>query len=65
MIAVLEKAAAEMAEHRRGRHYMFWRQDDEREIDAVLENGPPFDAYRDIWIFTGDGGGVAKAKFGS
>lgn len=65
LIAVLDKAAAEMAEHHRGRQYMFWRQDNEREIDAALANGPPFDAYRDIWIFTGDsGGGVAQIRFG-
>ncbi|WP_374527138.1 hypothetical protein [Novosphingobium sp.] len=66
VIAVLEKAAAEMAEHHRGRHYMFWRQGNEREIDAALANGPPFDRYRQVWIFTGDGGGaVTQARFGS
>lgn len=64
-IAVLEKAAAEMASHRRARDYMLWRQENEREIDAALANAPPFDANRDIWIFTGDGGGArAQAKFG-
>lgn len=65
VIAVLEKAASEMAEHHRGRHYMFWRQENEREIDAALANGPPFDAYCKIWIFTGDGGReIAQPKFG-
>lgn len=63
--AVLEKAAAEMAEHRRGRHYMFWRQENEGDINAALAAAPPFDAFRDIWIFTGDGSSVqTEGRFG-
>lgn len=65
VVEVLDKAAAEMAEHKRGRHYMFWRQDNEGAIDTALASAPPFNAYRDQWIFSGDGGGAAiRVNFG-
>jgi len=64
-IALLEEAAAELADIHRGKHYALWRDDRRRSLGDALMRVSPFDAYAQTWIFTGDGGGaVAQGRFG-
>lgn len=63
--ALIEKTAAELSEIHRGKHYGLWRQDAEGVLDAALTSVEPFCAYADIWLCTGDGGGmVLQRRFG-
>ncbi|BAI95201.1 hypothetical protein Sj15T_30910 [Sphingobium sp. TA15] len=64
-IELLDEAARELAEIRRGKHYALWRDDKCRPLGDALRQVSPFDAYSDSWIFTGDGGGtIAHGRFG-
>lgn len=49
-LAVLDVAAAELAEIRRGRHYMFWREENEGSLDRRLSALAPFRNYLDAFI---------------
>ena len=63
--ALIENASREMSEIHRGKHYGLWRQDAEPALDAALSEVEPFRAYADIWLCTGDGGGmVLQKRFG-
>lgn len=64
-IELIEEAARELAEIHRGKHYALWRDDKRRSLGDALRQVPPFDAYSESWIFTGDGGGaIAQGRFG-
>lgn len=64
-IKLLDEAACELAEIHRGKHYASWREDKRRSLGDALRQVPPFDAYTESWIFTGDGGGaIAHGRFG-
>jgi len=65
VIELLEKAAVEYGKIHRAKEYGFWRSDKAPELRQALAQLPPFKAYRDIWIYTGDGGCVsATARLG-
>lgn len=49
-LAILDVAAAELAEIRRGRHYMFWREENESPLDRRLSALAPFRDYLDAFI---------------
>ena len=62
---LLEIAAAELAKIHRGKHYAFWRSEAAPRLNAALGELPPFDAFREVWIHTGNGGHVmATMRFG-
>lgn len=63
--ALLEAAAAELAQIQRGKHYSLWRQETAPRLGEALAQVEPFSDFREIWIYTGDGGGVAATlRFG-
>lgn len=53
-LAILDVAAAELAELRRGRHYMFWREENLGYLDRRLSALAPFRDYSNVLIL-GDG----------
>ncbi len=64
-VELLEGAAAELAQIHRGKHYGLWRQDTAPRLGAALAQVEPFSGFCHIWLYTGDGGGVADtARFG-
>jgi hypothetical protein len=64
-IDLLEGVAAELAQIHRPKHYGFWRQEAVPRLSAALTQIEPFSDVRNIWIYTGDGGGVAGGpRFG-
>lgn len=63
--SLLERAARELAQIHRGKHFSLWREDTRRTLGEELKQVEPFKAFADTWIFTGDGGGaVAHGRFG-
>lgn len=63
--ALLGAAAAELAQIRRGKHYSLWLQDTAPRLGEALAQVEPFSDFRNIWIHTGDGDGVAAtSRFG-
>src|SRR3546814_19998243 len=64
-IELLDRAAAELAQIHRGKHYGLWRQEAAPRLGAALAQVEPFSDFRNVWIHTGDGGGVAATpRFG-
>src|SRR5688500_15365246 len=62
---LLEGAAAELAQIHRGKDYGLWRQDRAPQLRDELAGLEPFNAFRDVWIYSGDGGCVtANPRFG-
>ncbi len=64
-IELLEGAAAELAQIDRGRDYGLWRQETAPRLGKALAQVEPFSDFRNVWIYTGDGGGhVTTPRFG-
>jgi hypothetical protein len=62
---LLETAATELVEVRRGKQYGLWRGDTGPRLNEALGASPPFEKFRDVWIHTGDGGCVrTTTRFG-
>lgn len=54
-ICLLERAAEELAQIHRAKHYSLWRADTVHSLGAALKQVTPFKAFADAWIFTPDG----------
>jgi hypothetical protein len=64
-IELLEGTAAELTQIHRAKHYGLWRQDAAPRLGEALAEVEPFCDFRNVWIYTGDGGGVAATpRFG-
>jgi hypothetical protein len=64
-LEVLETYRQQLADIHRSKHYAQWRPGAARDLDQALAALPPFDAYVDTRIFTGDGGSmIASTRFG-
>lgn len=62
---LLETIREELANIHRGKHFAQWRPDAVQRLGSGLATSPPFDAYAETRIFTGDGGAlVASTRFG-
>lgn len=65
VLDVLETCRRQLAEIHRDKDYAQWRPGAARELQQALTKLPPFDAYADTRIFTGDGGWmIASTRFG-
>jgi hypothetical protein len=61
----LKRAAAELAEIRRGKEFAQWNEYEKHHLDSELADSEPFRSWRDTFIFTGDGAFVtANGRFG-
>jgi hypothetical protein len=64
-IELLKGAAAELAQIHRGKDYSFWRMEAAPRLRDALSQVEPFRGFRDVWIYTGDGGCIlTSARFG-
>lgn len=64
-IELLEGAAAELAQIHRGKPYSLWRGETAPRLGDALSQVAPFSDFRNVWIYTGNGGGVeTSARFG-
>ena len=65
-LEILEGAAADLAQIHRGKHYAHWRQEAVPRLDDALAQIEPFNEFCNVWLYTGDGGGVAATppRFG-
>jgi hypothetical protein len=64
-IELLDGAAAELAQLHRAKQYGLWRQDTAPRLRDALVKVEPFSDFLNVWIHTGDGGGIAAtARFG-
>lgn len=59
-IELLNGIDAELREITRGKEFAQWNQGAVGELGKLL-NFPPFDNFREIWIYTGDGGAIAAS----
>ncbi|WP_010161905.1 HEPN domain-containing protein [Sphingomonas sp. PAMC 26617] len=64
-IELLETIRQELGDIHRGKHFAQWRPDAVQRLESGLSALPPFDAYAETRIFSGDGGSlIASTRFG-
>ncbi len=64
-IAAMEQVAIELSDIHRAKEYSQWRPGAAGDLDRALAVADPFRAHADVWVFTGDGGGMIRTgQFG-
>lgn len=64
-IELLETIRQELGDIHRAKHFAQWRPDAVQRLGSGLATLPPFDAYAEIRIFSGDGSSlIASTRFG-
>lgn len=64
-VELLETIRQELGDIHRGKHFGQWRPDAVQRLGSGLAASPPFDAYAETRIFSGDGGSlIASTRFG-
>lgn len=65
-ISIIDAVKAELDAIKRGKEFAQWHGPTKQALDHALSQVEPFNAYGNVWIFTGDDGRVASTgAFGS